>query len=41
MVGIKVAAYNEISAAILTSDGLIYVSSDTGDSSAAVYIPKT
>ena len=41
MAGIRVAAYNEISAAILTSDGLIYVSSDTGDSTPATYIPKT
>lgn len=38
--GIKIAAYNEISAAVLTVDGLIYVSSDTGDSTPPTYLAR-
>ena len=39
--GVKIAAYNEISAAVLTANGLIYVSSDTGDSQPATYIARS
>ena len=35
--GVKISAFNEISAAVLTSDGLIYVSSDTGDKNLPLY----
>lgn len=35
--GVKIAAYNEISAAVLTASGLIYLSSDTGDNYLPVY----
>jgi hypothetical protein len=38
--GVKIAAYNEVSAAVLTASGLIYVSSDTGDSTPATYLVK-
>jgi hypothetical protein len=38
--GIRIGAYNEVSAAVLTSQGLIYVSSDTGDTYPAVYLIK-
>lgn len=36
--GVRIAAYNEVSAAIVTASGLIYLSSDTGDSTNATYI---
>lgn len=39
--GVKIAAFNEISAALLTADGLIFVSSDTGDKTLPVYTNKT
>ena len=38
--GVQIAAFNEISAAVLTAQGKIYVSSDTGDSSVPVYLPR-
>jgi len=34
--GVKISAYNEISAAVLSADGLIWISSDTGDK----YLPQ-
>ena len=39
--GVKISAFNEISAAVLTAEGLIFVSSDTGDKALPAYINRT